>query len=62
MATYEVIRSFPSHTRGETVENPPWKNLVRLVRTGYLREVVKPEVVAVEESKPLPVKKTSIRK
>jgi len=48
MAKYEVRRSFPSFRRGEVVVDPEWKNLEKLVRTGYLTEIVedKPKEVA----------------
>lgn len=42
MAKYEVLRTFPAKEtiqRGQVIESPTFKNLEKLVRTGYLREI-----------------------
>ena len=53
MAKYEVLRAFPAKNvigRGQVIENPVFRNLGTLVRTGYLREITEETLPEISES------------
>lgn len=53
MVRYEVLRTFAAKEtiqRGQVIENPTYRNLGTLVRTGYLREITEEATPEVSET------------